>query len=141
MYLANRETIVQDAIISLKKGGVFTVWVEKGWASDYGWIVNKGKRYWCSHWWDNSLIVNRTGDSFKIKGFLTPYRETISTPSKHFVLNFLSFFFGKLIFRKFDCKKIEKMFFRPPRAINFQLSFNDTFFRSHFVMFALFTVT
>ena len=92
-----RNKLKKKAVISLKKGGVFTVWVEKGWASDYGWIVNKGKRYWCSHWWDDSLIVKRTEDSFNIKGFLIPYRETISTPFKHFVLNFLSFFFGELI--------------------------------------------
>jgi len=131
-----RNQLKKKAIISLKKGGVFTVWVEKGWASDYGWIVNKGKRYWCSHWWDNSLIVNRTGDSFKIKGFLTPYRETISTPSKHFVLNFLSFFFGKLIisilknkliFKKNTMKK--KIQFE--RTINFEndsLVVTDKFF-------------
>ena len=135
-FIHNSKSFPQKALISLKKGGVFSFWHEKSWVSDYGWIIKKGKGYWCSHWWNENLIVSINRDVFSTKGLLTPYSETISTPFKHFILNFLSFFFGnliirflknKLIFRKRSIKKRKEF----KRIINFKdrsIMVTDIFF-------------
>ena len=113
------------AIVSAKKGGIFTLWFEDLSCSNFGWVVTHEGRDWVNHWWANFWNYEVNDNSITISGYMTPHNENESTPFKHLCLRGLSFFFGyriigilkeKLIFKQ---KQVSK--FKFSRTIKFTL--------------------
>lgn len=82
-------------IVSCRKGGILTVATGGAEASDYGWIVERGKTQFVSHWWSDGWRFRQDGASLIVEGELFPHREKLSTPPKHIVLRLLSFVLGR----------------------------------------------
>jgi hypothetical protein len=81
-------------LISMKKGGVFTIFSNSSPCSDFGWILNyQGKEY-VSHWWSNEWHIKK-GDTLIISGFLFTHNEIKVNPFNHFLLRVVSFFIGR----------------------------------------------
>ena len=96
-------------LVSSRKGGVLTWWTPCTAVSDYGWIAEGEGCRFVSHWWSDTWQFDRNGDMLRIRGFLVPHREILSSPIKHLLLRMVSFLFGckvigllkeRLIFRK-----------------------------------------
>ena len=85
------------ALISAKKGGVFTVWFKDAPVSDFGWVVSTGNSEWVSHWWGDFWSIDQTENSVTVEGFLTPCKSNESTPSKHLALRGMSLLMGRRI--------------------------------------------
>lgn len=96
------------AIISLKKGGVFTLWCSDGYACDFGWVVKKGARQWSSHWWSKDWQTERREDGFRVAGWMVAHTEIVSTPWRHFFLRVASFLMG----RRLICFLKERFIFK-----------------------------
>ncbi len=98
------------ALVSGKKGGIITLFDENGRSiSDFGWVIPDGKRLWVNHWWSNQWQIKEQDGKIIVKGPLSAHKYAKNTPFHHFVLRFLSLFFGhqiiaflkeKLIFKK-----------------------------------------
>lgn len=85
-----------SAIVSLRKGGIATVFADGGrWAADFGWVVLAGGEQHVTHWWSKRWAWRREGDTFHVSGPLFPHRERLGAPWKHAVLRVLSFLFGR----------------------------------------------
>ncbi len=80
-----------DLIVSCRKGGIVTA---HG-ASDFGWIIERGKTQFVTHWWSDAWSFRREGDAAVVEGAFFPHKERISTPFKHIVLRMLSFVLGR----------------------------------------------
>jgi hypothetical protein len=111
------------AMVSAKKGGILSLDFRGRQCSDFGWIVRKNGKEWVSHWWGDFWNIERTGNSIKISGHLTPHKANISSPFKHMTLRALSLLFGrhvievlkeKMIFKE---NQVKGLLFR--RAIRF----------------------
>ena len=105
------------ALVSAKKGGIFSLWFGDFSCSNFGWIVttDDGKQ-WVNHWWADFWTYDETDNSVSVKGHLTPHNENESTPIKHLCLRGLSFFWGyriigmlkeKLIFKEKQNSKLK----------------------------------
>lgn len=85
-------------LVSPKKGGIFSIYKGNSTlASDYGWLVETGKKQLVSHWWSNNWKSKESGDTIEIRGNLFPHAEKTSTPFLHFGLRIFSFFFGSTL--------------------------------------------
>lgn len=83
------------AILSMKKGGVFTAEGGAGRVSDFGWVVKAGAVQYVNHWWSDEWIGVREGNRYVVAGCLAPNREHESAPMKHIMLRVLSRVFGR----------------------------------------------
>lgn len=79
-------------VVAARKGGVLTL---AGTGSEFGWMVERGKRQFVSHWWSREWQVSHEGGAVTISGELFAHSERLSTPPKHVVLRGLSFVLGK----------------------------------------------
>lgn len=85
-------------LISGKKGGIFSIYTDDlTLVSDYGWIVDTGKKQMVNHWWSDKWKIKETEKSVEIQGKLFPHAEKTSTPFLHFGLRVISFIFGRSI--------------------------------------------
>jgi hypothetical protein len=81
----------EKLIVSCRKGGIVTA----GHASDFGWIVERGRTQYVTHWWSDLWTFREDGDGILIEGQFFPHKERLSTPFKHMVLRVLSFVLGR----------------------------------------------
>lgn len=79
-----------DLIVSCRKGGIVTA----GGESDFGWIVERGKKQFVTHWWSADWTFTAADDVITVKGAFFPHKEKVSTPFKHIILRCLSFILG-----------------------------------------------
>ena len=96
-------------LISIKKGGNFTVFSNLSNCSDFGWIVQYKNKEHVSHWWsDDWKVVKKKGGCI-ISGYLFSHVEIKSNPLNHFLLRASSFIMGRklisLLKKKFIFKK------------------------------------
>ena len=82
-------------IVSARKGGIVTLSGESGEASDFGWIVARGKTQFVTHWWSPDWSVRAEDRGVTVEGNMFAHREKLSTPFKHIVLRVLSFVLGR----------------------------------------------
>ncbi len=96
-------------LISMKKGGIFTVVSNSSSYSDFGWIVECKNKDYVSHWWSNDWKVEKKEEYCVITGYLFSHTEIQSNPLNHFLLRVSSFFIGRrligLLKQKFIFKK------------------------------------
>ena len=97
-----------SALISGKKGAVFTLWFGDKSISDYGWIVSEENAVWVSHWWGDFWEIESEENQIVAKGYLTSHKPNESTPLKHMVLRVLSLLMGRKIIGMLK----EKMIFK-----------------------------
>lgn len=95
-------------LISMKKGGNFTVFSESSNISDYGWIVHVGGKDYVSHWWSDEWTVQSNEECCLIAGHLFSHSVIYSSPFKHFLLRICSFIMGKRIINLLKKKLIFK---------------------------------
>lgn len=87
-------------LISSKKGGIFSIYKgNKTLVSDYGWIVETGKKQMVNHWWSDNWTLSQSENSIEIRGKLFPHSEKTSTPFLHLGLRVISFLFGSSLTR------------------------------------------
>lgn len=119
-------------IVSCRKGGIVTLTGEVGEASDFGWIVARGKTQFVTHWWSPDWIFREQGGVVTVEGAFFPHKEKLSTPFKHIVLRCLSFVLGRrliallkrvLIFKRGG--KAEPTFLRTIRRAGSALEITD----------------
>lgn len=84
-----------ELIVSCRKGGIVTLTGEGGDASDFGWIVERGKTQFVTHWWSPDWAFRAEEDGVVVEGRFFAHREKLSTPLKHIVLRVLSFLLGR----------------------------------------------
>jgi hypothetical protein len=101
------------AMISAKKGGIFTLSFDGIECADFGWIMLANGQEWVSHWEGSSWLIEKEKNSIRIIGHLTSHRENISSPFKHIALRCLSFFLGRFIIGIWK----EKMIFKEKQPI------------------------
>ncbi len=82
-------------IVSASKGGIVTLTSETGEASDFGWIVARGKTQFVTHWWSPDWSFRAEEGGVTVEGRMFSHREKLSTPFKHIVLRVLSFVLGR----------------------------------------------
>lgn len=86
------------AIVSLRKGGILTVFSGDGAsASDYGWIIQTPRAEFVTHWWSNQWEIDSTDNSLSADGFVFAHKEQVSRPWKHFILRACSMLLGRRI--------------------------------------------
>lgn len=97
------------AIISLSKGGIFTLLDKEGKTfSDFGWIFSAQGKIWTNHWFSNAWDVSCEGDRMEVKGYLSGHSYLKNTPFRHMVLRCLSFCFGHRIIAYLKSRMIFK---------------------------------
>jgi hypothetical protein len=106
------------ALISAKKGGIFTLSFDDVFVSDFGWVVKDSCKEWVSHWWADFWRFERADNRICIRGYLTPHKENESTPLKHVILRGLSLVLGTRIIELL--KKV--MIFKPCASSPFPFS-------------------
>lgn len=82
-------------VVSCRKGGILTLHKGASEASDFGWIVERGRRQFVTHWWSSAWAFERIEGGVRVEGDLFPHSEKLSTPPKHMVLRLLSFALGR----------------------------------------------
>lgn len=82
-------------IVSARKGGIVTLTGESGEASDFGWIVERGRTQFVTHWWSPDWTFQASDGGVTVEGRMFAHREKLSTPFKHIVLRCLSFVLGR----------------------------------------------
>ena len=96
-------------LISMKKGGNFTIFSNIENCSDFGWVVQSSNKEYVSHWWSNNWQVQKTKEGCIIAGSLFSHVEIQSTPLHHLLLRLASLFMGRrvigLLKQKFIFKK------------------------------------
>jgi hypothetical protein len=85
----------QNFIVSCRKGGIFTLVRGRAEANDFGWIIERGRSQWVTHWWSDAWTFRDDAGALLIDGPFFPHKERLSTPLKHMVLRILSFVFGR----------------------------------------------
>ncbi len=95
-----------SSILSLRKGGVLSLFRGKDYASDFGWVVITGDRQHVSHWWSPHWVWTREGQNFTVTGQLVPHVEHLSSPLKHMLLRAGSFVLGRQLIAKLKGKLI-----------------------------------
>lgn len=87
--------LTQRSLVSLKKGGIVTVFNDsQGAASDFGWTFKEQGKQYVSHWWSGNWQINRIEQGWRVAGPLVPCRELVSSPLKHIALRIISRLFG-----------------------------------------------
>jgi hypothetical protein len=84
-------------LVSLKKGGVWSLQSGRARVADFGWVATIGPRQFVSHWWSDTWHWERVPEGFRVEGTLAPHRERLSSPVAHAVLRLASFFLGRRI--------------------------------------------
>lgn len=87
--------VAPGLIVSCRKGGILTLHDGSRGASDFGWIVQRGRRQFVSHWWSAAWNFERIEDGVRVEGELFGHTEKLSTPARHMVLRLLSFLLGR----------------------------------------------
>lgn len=82
-------------IVSARKGGIVTLTGDSGEASDFGWIVERGRSQYVTHWWSPDWTFRAEDGGVAVEGRMFSHREKLSTPFKHIVLRVLSFLLGR----------------------------------------------
>lgn len=82
-------------IVSARKGGIVTLAGDCGEASDFGWIVERGRTQFVTHWWSLDWSFRAEAGDITVEGQMFAHRERLSTPFRHIVLRILSFFLGR----------------------------------------------
>lgn len=103
-----------SALVSGKKGAVFTLWYGNQSVSDFGWVISAGETQWVSHSWGDYWQLKTSQDQIVAKGHLTPYKLNESTPFKHMVLRSLSLLMGRKIIGLLK----ERMIFKEKKTSN-----------------------
>ncbi|HEY0114079.1 MAG TPA: hypothetical protein VGB54_00010, partial [Allosphingosinicella sp.] len=85
----------RDLIVSCRKGGILTLRAGEAEASDFGWIIERGKTQFVTHWWSDLWTFRQEDGALVVEGPFFPHKERLSTPFKHIVLRVLSFVFGR----------------------------------------------
>ncbi len=94
-------------VISSFKGGVINIVKDTGeTVIDFGWTIEINNKKYTSYWFSREFEVFKSKNSINIKGYMYPVVEFESTPFKHFILRFLSFFFGRSIISHMKNKMI-----------------------------------
>ena len=100
-------------IITPRKGGIISLQSGHESASDYGWIIDDGKRQHITHWWSDEWTWKEEAPDFiTITGHFYLHRETESSPLKHMVLRAMSLLLGRTIIGRLKSRLI----FRRPRS-------------------------
>lgn len=87
-------------LVSSRKGAIFTaLWPEGARVSDFGWVVEIGKKVYVSHWWSLDWAVAATDEEVACTGPMVAHKEHVSTPYKHMLLRVASFFVGRGLIR------------------------------------------
>jgi hypothetical protein len=107
-----------DALVSGRKGGIATFWLQGHEVSDFGWVVRTEKADWVSHWWSDDWRLEPLGQGLRVEGRLTPHIENESTPFRHMVLRGVSLLFGRRIIGLLK----EKMIFKEKRSVDYRFS-------------------
>jgi hypothetical protein len=84
-----------SSLLSLKKGGILSLWHRHATAHDFGWVVIDGDLQHVTHWQSSHWISSGNGDAFTIAGHLVPTKEHLSSPFKHMLLRLAVFFLGR----------------------------------------------
>jgi hypothetical protein len=83
-------------IVSCRKGGILTLRDGDAEVSDFGWIIERGRTQFVTHWWSDAWRFRQEeGALLAIEGPFFPHKERLSTPLKHMVLRMLSFVLGR----------------------------------------------
>jgi len=82
-------------IVSARKGGIVTLTGENAEASDFGWIIARGKTQFVTHWWSPDWTFRSEEGAVTVEGRFFSHSEKLSTPFKHIVLRVLSFVLGR----------------------------------------------
>lgn len=86
----------QSLLVSGKKGGIFSAGSDDDTCiADFGWIVQRAKKEYVSHWWSPDWQVEARDNRISVRGKLYPHVEHLSTPAKHAILRLTSFFLGR----------------------------------------------
>ncbi|HEY8240676.1 MAG TPA: hypothetical protein VIH35_04475, partial [Kiritimatiellia bacterium] len=94
-YLRGPSLSSFTSILSLRKGGILSLWHDQNYASDFGWIVDDGEMLHVTHWQSGHWTWTHEGDVFTIRGRLVPTREHLSSPLKHMLLRAAVFVLGR----------------------------------------------
>jgi hypothetical protein len=84
-------------LVSLKKGGVWSLRSSRAHAADFGWVATVGRRQFVSHWWSDAWKWRREPTGFRVEGPLVPHRDRSPSPLAHAALRVASFLFGRRI--------------------------------------------
>lgn len=87
-------------LVSLRKGGIVSLGCgsETPW-TDHGVRVDRGARWWVSHWWTDAWHHGIDADTVHVHGQLVGGRDIESTPLKHAVLRVASLLLGQRLIR------------------------------------------
>jgi len=96
-------------LVTLRKGGIFSLHAGGGWVCDFGWMVEAAGHRFISHWWSGDWQYGQGKNQLWVEGSLYEHKDVASTPGRHMVLRIASFVAGrrligalkkKLIFEK-----------------------------------------
>jgi hypothetical protein len=100
-------------IVTPKKGGIISLQNGHESASDYGWIIDDGKKQHITHWWSDEWTWQQEAPDFlMVEGYFYLHQETESSPFKHMVLRVMSLVLGHTIITRLKSRLI----FRRPRS-------------------------
>jgi hypothetical protein len=101
------------ALVTPKKGGIFSLQSGGEQASDYGWVIQDPDSQHITHWWsDEWQWREEDAGTLAIEGNFYVHRETESSPFKHLVLRVMSLLLGRSIIARLKSRLI----FRRPRS-------------------------
>ncbi len=84
-------------LFAARKGGAWVIYGAPGtghYCSDFGWMVEHGKKQYVTNWESGLWKSEAEGETVTVSGYLFPHRGQLSTPLKHFLLRFVSYFLG-----------------------------------------------
>lgn len=85
-----------DVLVSLRKGGILTAaWPDGMQVSDYGWVVDAGRKSFVTHWWTSAWAGTLQDGAARCEGPLAGRAERVSTPWTHMVLRLASLLLGR----------------------------------------------
>jgi len=101
------------AIVTPKKGGIFSLQSACEQASDYGWVIQDPDSQHITHWWSDEWKWREVdAGTLAIEGNFYVHRETESSPFKHLLLRIVSLLLGRSIIARLKSRLI----FRRPRS-------------------------
>lgn len=105
-----------NILISMKKGGNFTIFSNALHSSDFGWIAQCKDKDYVSHWWSDEWRLQTQEGYYKITGCLFSHAEIQSNPVNHLFLRVASLIMGR---RLITFLKKKLIFKKQPRTIGF----------------------
>ncbi|MGD0349304.1 MAG: hypothetical protein ABSB84_03180 [Verrucomicrobiota bacterium] len=99
----------EKMLVTLRKGGIFSLHAGGGWVCDFGWMVEAAGRQFISHWWSGDWQYGQSRSQLWVEGSLYEHKDIASTPGRHLALRISSFVAGsrligalkkKLVFEK-----------------------------------------